>query len=361
MQEEDIKVLLEKYQAGTITDAEKAVLDEWYLHVAADRSETLSDEERLETFDTVLAHLNEVIYERKTRTLWPRIAAAASIIIACSVGGYFVLHQQQKQQVAVLKPGTFKNEVLPGNKAILTLGNGQQLAVTNIPTGKITNTNVQKTTTGALVYSPAEEAPDVYNTLTVPRGGGKHELKLADGTLAVLDAGSSIRFPVAFNGKDRRVTITGQVYFEVVHKASQPFFVVAGKETIEDIGTHFNVNMFDGETKTTLIEGSVKVNSLLLKPGQQAIGETLNTKVDEEEVLAWKNDLFKFGKNTSLQMVMNQLSRWYDMDVVYEGQSKTYHFGGDMPRYSKLSDVLKILAYNGVQFSVDGKKLIVYQ
>jgi transmembrane sensor len=356
-----LEELARKYLKGTISAEEQQEFDQWFADNAAEQSATEIDLDETSHREELLTRIHAEAGINKVKRLWPRIAAAASILLMLSAGGYFLLHKSPPQQVAQLKPGTFKNEVLPGNKAVLTLANGQQLALTSIPAGKITNTNIQKTTTGGLVYSQSDEQPDVYNTLTVPRGGGKHELKLADGTLAVLDAGSSIRFPVAFNGKDRRVSITGQVYFEVVHKAEQPFYVSAGKETIADIGTHFNVNMFDGDVKTTLIEGSVKVNSLLLKPGQQAIGETLNTHVNEEEVLAWKNDLFKFGKNTSLQMVMNQLSRWYDMEVVYEGQSKTYHFGGDMPRYSKLSEVLKILAYNGVQFSVDGKKIIVYQ
>ncbi|MBS1503025.1 MAG: FecR domain-containing protein, partial [Bacteroidetes bacterium] len=280
-------------------------------------------------------------------------------------------HQRQNvNQVAQLKPGTFKNDALPGNKAYLTMANGQQITVSSLPAGKINavpNANVQKTTNGAIVYGNVSDADAslVYNTLTVPRGGGKHEIKLADGTLAVLDAESSIRFPVAFNGKDRRVSITGQVYFEVVHKSDQPFYVSAGNQTIEDIGTHFNVNAFDGQVKTTLIEGSIKVNNILLQPGQQAIENNgklaVNDHVDEEEVLAWKNDLFKFGNNTSLQTVMNQLSRWYDLDVKYEGNSKQYHFGGYVPRNSKLSEVCKILAYSGLKFSLDGKKIIVYQ
>jgi transmembrane sensor len=310
--------------------------------------------------------------EKQVVRLWPRIAAAASIILAIGFGGYFLFHKNhQATAIVQLKPGTFKNDAVPGNKAFLTLANGKQITVSSLPVGQISaigNANVQKTSNGTVIYQAATTAAPqlVYNTFTVPRGGGKHEIKLADGTLAVLDAGSSIRFPMSFTGKDRKVEITGQVYFEVVHNAAQQFYVTAGNQTIQDIGTHFNVNAFDGEVKTTLLEGRVKVNNILLQPGQQAIENangslSIVDNVNEQEVIAWKNDLFMFGKNTSLQTVMNQLSRWYDMDIEYQGKVKVYHFGGDMPRYSKLSDVLKILAYSGVQFSVDGKKIIVYQ
>ncbi len=365
-----LRQLANKWLKGTLSDAEQEEFDRWFhadnngpQEVPAEFGST-AEEQREQLFARIQTQIGG---EAKVWSLWPRILVAASIILALSIVGYFSIRQkQQPTQIVKLKPGTFKNDALPGDKAILTLANGQQMAVTSIPTGRINNTNIQKDANGALVYHQSDAAADVYNMLTVPRGGGKHELRLADGTLAVLDAGSSLRFPVAFNGKDRRVSITGQVYFEVVHNARQPFYVTVDNQTIEDIGTHFNINAFEGEVKTTLLEGSIKVNQTLLKPGQQAV-QQINGKfsvvdnVDVDEVIGWKNDMFKFGKNTSLQTVMGQLGRWYDMDVVFEGTNKTYHFGGDIPRNSKLTDVLKMLAYSGVQFSVEGKKIIVYE
>jgi len=355
--------LIQRYLDGKATPEEQAIVESWYLQQARDDQQRPSmaeiDTTHRNMRDVIIAHAGTAAAKR--RPLWPRIAAAASILVALGIGGYFVTRPKPMEQVAVLKPGTFKNDAMPGNKAILTLANGQQLAITSLPTGHIQNTSVQKTSNGALVYSQSDATPDVYNTLTVPRGGGKHQLKLADGTLVVLDAGSSIRFPVAFNGRERKVSITGQAYFEVVHKADQPFSVTVGNQIIRDIGTHFNVNGFDHQI--TLIEGSISVNDQLLKPGQQMDGQTIKDHINESVVLAWKNDLFSFEKNTSIEAVMSQLSRWYDMDVVYQGKAgtKTYHFGGDMPRYEKLSDVLTILSSNGAQFSVDGKKIIVYQ
>jgi transmembrane sensor len=227
---------------------------------------------RNELDQLIEAHMDqeiEAIRQEKVLPLrksikWPRIAIAASIIMALSIGGYFALHQSKLQQVVLLKPGTFKNDALPGNKAILTLANGQKIVVSEAKNGNIAqqgSTNITKTANGNIVYAPGStDAVLTYNTYTIPRGGGKHSLVLADGTLAVLDAGSSIRYPTAFSGRDRKVEVTGQVYFEVVHDAAKPFYVTAKGQTIEDIGTHFNINAFDDEpgVKTTLLEGSIK-------------------------------------------------------------------------------------------------------
>ncbi|MBB5396681.1 FecR family protein [Mucilaginibacter sp. AK015] len=368
MNEQEAEDLLARYLEGSLSDEESAIVNSWYQNMAAEEGlpETNPDLEQIKR------DIWKKVIKKSVRLLWPRIAAAASIIIACSVGGYFVLHQTlSPQQVVQLKPGTFKNDALPGNKAILTLGNGQQIVVSAAKNGTIAqqgSTSISKTANGGIVYAASNnDQPLTYNTYTVPRGGGKHAITLADGTLAVLDAASSIRYPAAFSGKDRKVEVTGQVYFEVVHNAAKPFFVLAKGQTIEDIGTHFNVNAFDDEPglKTTLLEGSIKVAGKLLKPGQQAVqlDGKLNilNDVNTQEVVAWKNDLFLFTNNTTLPTIMKQISRWYDLEVVYQGSGRPYHFGGDMPRTSKLSDVLKILAYSGVQFSVDGKKIIVYQ
>src|SRR5699024_4772886 len=104
-----------------------------------------------------------------------------------------------------------------------------------------------------------------YNTLTTPRGG-QYQLTLADGTKVWLNSASSIRYPVAFNGKERKVTVTGEVYFEVVHNAGQPFKVQVGNEIIKDLGTHFNVNAYKNESavKVTLLEGAVEIKDRVL-------------------------------------------------------------------------------------------------
>lgn len=382
MDENYAKELLERYNSGQCTDGEKAIVESWFLTLKDEGS--IPDEQKIEQIrEEVWASL-PLTHPPVKQFKWARYAVAASVLLLLSIGGYFIFHTPIKNEVATVKPGTFKNDALPGNKAILTLSNGQHIAVNEAGTGTITNqgaTKIQKNADGKLTYQTSEstnpDASPIYNTLTTLRGGGKHTLQMADGTLAVLDAGSSIKYPVAFSGKERQVEITGQVYFEVVHKSAMPFSVKVKNQVIRDLGTRFNINAYDDEPeiRTTLIEGGISVQIVnssatkggtTLKPGQQAIvtpDGTLVTKsdVDLETTIAWKNDLFKFTSNTSLPAIMRQLSRWYDLGVVYEGTGKHYNFGGDIPRNSKLSEVLKILQYSGVRFSVDGKKIIVYQ
>lgn len=376
MNQERLNLLLHKYHEGALSTSERTEVDEWFhgLNLGGMEFETWAKKEHY--VQNRFADFQMRIQEpAKTYRLWPRIAAAASIIIAMTAGGYFALHHTSKPSAIVkLKPGTFKNDVIPGDKAILTLSNRSKVAVSSAKIGLIASqgaTAIHKNSNGTLVYQSNNSTTAVaYNTLTTLRGGGKHELILADGTLAVLDAGSSITYPTAFNGKERQVKITGQVYFEVKHDAAKPFSVLVKDEVIRDIGTHFNINAFDDEgiVKTTLAEGSISVSasnqSITLKPGQQAYvnsGRLAAGKADLGVVLAWKNDYFRFNNNATLAEVMRQVSRWYDLDIVYQGNSKHYSFGGDIPRNSKLTDILKILQYSGLQFAVDGKKLIVFQ
>lgn len=363
MEQQVLDRLTAKINDGTATEEELALFSAYMDRLAYGEEDFTAeypggeDALKAEIWQAIDPARQAVIVPLKRR--WIRYGSVAAVVAGLAIGGYAVFHQKaSKPQFAVVKPNTFKNDALPGNKAILTLANGKQVAISTLPAGKIAQSNAQKTTGGALIYQQATAAEDVYNTLTVPRGGGKHELYLADGTLVVLDVASSIRFPVAFNGPTRKVYITGQAYLEVKHDDHKAFFVQAGDQLIQDLGTHLNINTFDAAT--TLVEGSIRVNNTALQPGEQIMKDQV-TQANLEEVLAWKNDQFLFGKNTTLQAVMEQLGRWYDMDIVYEGSSKTYHFGGGMSRNTKLSNVLKILAISGVQFSVDGKKIIVYQ
>jgi len=368
------KQLIDRYIAGSATEEE---LMAFFGLVNQDQLNELLENHMDQEIEAIRRE-SPVLIRRSPK--WRRIAVAASILLGLTLGGYFIIHKQTFRQVALLKPGTFKNDVLPGNKAMLTLANGQKIAVSNAGPGLIARqglTNIRKSNDGNLLYQALQNGNAAlnvsYNTFTTLRGGGKHSLQLADGTIAVLDAGSSITFPVAFKGHERQVEITGQVYFEVVHNAQMPFSVKVKNQVIRDLGTHFNINAFDDEAaiKTTLIEGSISVSSgrnkgYTLKPGQQAVAApdgniVIKNNVDLGVVIAWKNDLFKFDSHTSLPAVMLQLSRWYDLDVVYQGEKKHYNFGGDIPRTSKLSDVLKILEYSGVKFAVDGKKIIVFQ
>ncbi|MBK8606251.1 MAG: DUF4974 domain-containing protein [Chitinophagaceae bacterium] len=184
-----------------------------------------------------------------------------------------------------------------------------------------------------------------------------------------LNAASTLRFPATFSGNERKVELTGEGYFEVAKNAAMPFKVSVNNMTVEVLGTHFNINSYSDEAsiKTTLLEGAVKVTNgdavQMLSPSNQAQltadGEIrVNRKVDREDVGAWKYGIFNFS-GTAIENIMRQISRWYDLDVSYEGAISKETFSGVVSRNSNLSQVLKIMEQAGVKFKIEGKKIIV--
>ena len=232
--------------------------------------------------------------------------------------------------------------------------------------------NLKKAGDSSLIYqssAPVKAALIAYNTLETPRGK-QYSVILPDGTKAWLNSASTLTYPTAFKGKNRSVTMTGEVYFQVVHNNAAPFRVEVGGQTIEDIGTEFNVNAYKDEpySRTTLIGGSVKVvwnnQQKVLKPGQAAIsstGQMLEVKdANTEAAIAWKNGYFLFDKE-SLGSIMREVSRWYDVDVDFgDNQLKSEIFWGSVTRYENISAVLKMLEVTGnVHFKIDGRKITV--
>jgi transmembrane sensor len=221
---------------------------------------------------------------------------------------------------------------------------------------------------GQIVYKGAGGAGSVvYNTMTTPRGR-QYNLMLADGTRVWLNAASSITYPTAFTGSERTVSITGEVYFEVAHRAAMPFTVQKGDVRVQVLGTHFNVNAYEEEPSldVTLLEGAVRVvkggHTSHIRPGQQAQvqgdGMKVVSDVDVDEVMAWKNGYFRFG-GVGIESLMGQLSRWYDVEIEYKKKVDD-RFYAEIPRDTKLSDALKALELTGqVRFGIEGKKIIV--
>jgi transmembrane sensor len=281
-----------------------------------------------------------------------------------------------------------------GNRAVLTLAGGQKIILDSAAAGILAeqgNTHVQKLGDGKLAYEAGDgaggrggggtkgAAAPLYNTLTTPRGG-QYQLTLPDGTKVWLNAASSITYPIAFTGNSRSVEMTGEAYFEVTHDKKHPFTVKAGGQTIEDIGTHFNVNAYADEPAqvTTLLEGAVSVSGHLLRPGEKATvigaagsGATATgttgagavdiqvTQGDPDQAVAWKNGLFNFT-DAGLQTVMRQLSRWYNVDVTYKGNIPPRQFTGMIGRSLTLNQVLEGLALENVHYQIEeGNRLII--
>jgi hypothetical protein len=313
-----------------------------------------------------------------------RIAAAAIVILFIS--GYFLYFNKNGTKTDVVATLPVKEVEAPkSTKAIITLANGQKIYMDSLNEGTLAtqgNIKVVKTADGQIVYNGASTEM-MFNTLYNPRGSKVINLTLNDGTKVWLNSESSLKYPMAFAGNERRVEITGEAYFEVMHDATKPFYVSKGATAVEVLGTHFNVNAYEEEAdiKITLLEGSVKVSqasvngseSLTIKPGQQARVSASETSpqnkngvghlsmvagVDVDDVMAWKNGLFSF-RNSDIKTVMQQLARWYNIEVEYQGAVPSQHFSGKIGRELNLSDVLNGLQLTKVHFKMEGRKIVI--
>ncbi|MBX2921509.1 MAG: FecR domain-containing protein [Chitinophagaceae bacterium] len=301
------------------------------------------------------------------------IRAAVACILLLSAGIYFWVSRPQKSLQLTKTKSAGQQDVLPGsNKAILTLSDGTTIDLDDAAAGELGrqgNALLVKNVNGELLYRVnGKKLPELYyNTMTTPRGG-QYKVVLPDGTQVWLNASSSITYPTFFNGKERKVTMEGEVYFEVAHKKDQPFIVSANGTEVHVTGTHFNVNAYTDESavKTTLLEGAVTVKkgeaTANLKPGEQveAGDKGLNgvKATDVEDVVAWKNGLFSFNGD-DLPSIMRQLARWYNLEVYYDGPVPRRLFAGKVFRNMNLSETLKVLELSNIRFRIDGNKLTV--
>lgn len=371
------KELLQKYQAGNCTLSENELVEKWYKQLI-ETGEWQWGKGEKDTMQKIIearivkqiesTHQKPVFYLKPRFQWW----AAASVIFLLAGFSYFIFLNKTTKQNRVAN--VLRNDVKApqSNKAMITLANGQKVYLDSAGNGALAiqgNVKLVKLANGKIAYQHNNgevSAKMEYNTLSNPRGSKVINMTLADGSKVWLNAGSSLTYPVLFMGNERKVSVTGEAYFEVAHDASKPFIVNNGSMDVRVLGTHFNVNAFkdDGsDIKVTLLEGSVKINNGdatgLLKPGQQAVVNSdvrVVDNVDLDQVMAWKNGYFQFD-NASLQNVLKEVSRWYNVDVVYEGYNQPRQFVGEMQRDLSLSEVLKILEKNKVHFKIEGQQL----
>jgi transmembrane sensor len=305
-----------------------------------------------------------------------RWAVAAALLAIVSTGIYFWRAKDgaAEQQALAQQPLT-PAVIQPGKDgAILTLADGSTMVLDSLGNGVLTTQNGSRVVldNGQLSYNKNDDGTTeiAFNTITTPKGR-QFRLQLEDGTKVWLNAASSLKYPAVFTGKDRRVEITGEAYFEVAKDQHRPFHVKVNDDTeIEVLGTQFNVNSYSNENSinTTLLEGSVQINNrngkTLIIPGQQA--QVFNgadpvkviSGINTGKVTAWKDGVFNF-ENASLFEVMRQLERWYDIEVEYDKDVQNYEFFGKMDRDLSLQDVLRGLEMNEVNFKVEGRKIVV--
>lgn len=417
MTSERITYLFEQYQTKRATQQEIEELFVWVRHPDHE-AEVLSYfvglirtgpvmELNAQEWEPVLSNILTVLKEEETleeevprRAGFFRWWMAAAAVLLLTLAGWWLFERETPVAEAPVATQQIKNDIKPPvDKAVLTLADGRTVVLDSSLSGSLAtegSVEVRRLANGEIVYgAPATAAEVVYHTITNPKGSQVVSLVLADGSRVWLDAASSIRYPTAFIGKERRVEISGQAYFEIAHNTAQPFTVkvpplTAGNREgmeVQVLGTRFNVNshMDEATIRTTLLEGRVRIstpkgrNTHILRPGQQAVfiddaRFTVETTPDLEQVMAWKEGRFQFS-GTGLREVMRQLERWYDVEVVYEGggpspaarddkglarDDKGLTFSGAVSRMSNMSEVLRMLELTGaVGFEVSGRRVVV--
>jgi transmembrane sensor len=369
----------ELYSLYTEAKATKAELAEFFALADEPGNEEIFRElfsgtwEELQMADP---HNKQIRPVRRITVFSRRVAAAAALLILVS-GTYFLLNRKSATETTPLAQTKKPADIAPGgNKAILTLANGSKIILDSAANGTLAqqgNTKIIKTDNGKLAYDASKEKPTeiTYNTLSTPRGG-QYQLNLPDGSKVWLNAASSITYPTSFVGKERKVTITGEAYFEVTHDAAKTFKVQVKGTEVEDLGTHFNINAYPEEQSinTTLLEGKVRVTSgsgtnsrqSILKPSQQArvVGEKIQIANDPDldQVMAWKNGEMALTYGNT-QKLMQDISRWYDVDIEYAGKVPEGKFSGSISRNVPLSSILNALKAYGIQTRLEEKKLII--
>jgi transmembrane sensor len=380
-----------KHLQQTISADEQKELDAWlqkspanrqllldvsndaYLQKELSELTAFSEDAAWDRFQQRMHEKSPVVPIRRAQPGWWKIAAAVVGIVALGWLIKYSLDNTGSDNMQVASKQS--DEIKPGrDKAYLQLADGTIISLDSAMDGTLANQGKTLVTKKdhVLAYSGDMTTNElVYNTISTPRGG-EYQLQLADGTKIWLNAASSIRFPVAFSGNDRTIEITGEVYLEVQKDPVKPFRVnVPGKGTIEVLGTHFNVNAYSDELtmNTTLVEGSVRVQSTAgvtveLKPRQQAqtsaTANNITDDIDTEEVTAWTTGWFNFNR-AGIPEIMRQVSRWYNVDVVYEGKISSKSFSGIVSRSNNVSEVLKIMEKAGVHFRIEGRTITVLQ
>ncbi|HEY8954639.1 FecR family protein [Chitinophaga sp.] len=372
------RALLQRYLDGNASEEEILLIEQWYQQLVDEGHWAWAEGERQQVESAMEARLLQQIGMEtpgRHKLVWLRkksLAIAAVFILLIVVAGLFFSRTKPHTIASVAE--RYRDDVQPGHSAaVLTLSGGKTVLLDNSTTKTIGHqgSTVILSDSGQLVYQAgAGKAPEIfYNTLTTQKGNQYH-LTLPDGTKVWLNAASSITYPTAFTGKERRVAISGEVYFEVMKNQQKPFIVQQGDMRVEVLGTSFNVNGYgDGEAlRTTLVEGKVKVEKgsagSILEPGQQAVISNgggaifIDHNPDIDAVLAWKNGSFAF-KDAGIEAIMQQVQRWYNVDVVYQTRIKK-HFIADIPRNAPLSQLLQLLeATDQVHFRIEGRKVFV--
>lgn len=410
MNQQQIREFLENYATGELTDDEHQEFIDWLKHAPISEVEAIAEEygtillmeaskapdpELVSTIETALDQWD--LGTRRSSLRVVRInsiyrIAAAAVFIGILFLSYWLFMRDTGASSEPQKMAAIQQDVpAPATtRATIILADGRSVALDSLTALTEAGVVVKKNGDEGVSYERVaiNKEQILFNTLSNPRGSKVVSLTLSDGTKVWLNAGSSLKYPTAFNSIDREVEITGEAYFEVAKSVianrdpssrrtgsetiKQAFLVKAHGTTTEVLGTHFNVNAYDDESavRVTLLEGSVRTAftdgaSAMLKPGQQGILSNSGTpavqvlsNVNIESVMGWKNGVFSF-RRTDIKNMMRQIARWYNVEVSYQGSLPDETITGEVPRTANVSEVLKMLEYAGFHFSIKGNAITV--
>lgn len=306
----------------------------------------------------------------KNQKLWIKLAAAASLLVAVSSIAIWFNSKQSENAVET----SSRTDIGPGKLGgTLTLGSGKKIKLadlSNINLSEEFGVKISKNAKGQLVYQLIDQSEESGTNVLSTGYGETQEVVLPDGSVIWLNAASSLTYHsrIKHDGV-RKVSLKGEAYFEIAKDKTAPFIVETETQQIQVLGTHFNINSYADETsaKTTLVEGSIRLNTIygqqkILKPGQQAVlsNKSIALKLDQTELaIAWKNNKFMF-ESASIEEVMRMVTRWYNVEVIYDGDLPKSRFGGSVSKFENVSKVLEILeSTKKVHFEIKGRRILV--
>lgn len=373
-----ISKLIVRYLRGSLDDQQLRELNTW-VEDSVEREllvNEFGDDRNLANSLKEYNELNEgLLWEKtidkiqlnKSRKIrynyWLIAAALATIIFGA---GLFLYQSNSGGSIDML---AHKEKIAPGKQgATLVLANGKKVTINDISIGSIatqSGVKISKTADGQIFYEVIDSKSGKleYNTLFTANGE-QTQVRLPDGSIVFLNAGSSLKYPTIFTNRPKReVQLKGEGYFEIFKDSSKPFIVASNGQVVEVLGTHFNINAYEEVTKTTLLEGSLKINNqVVLKPGQQSVVQNKKIAVnnaDLEEAVAWKNGYFIFNQE-SFEDTMNMIARWYDVEIVYDYKPVNLHLAANISRSRNLEDILRIIQNTeDVKFKIEGRRIRV--
>ncbi|HWW40641.1 FecR family protein [Pedobacter sp.] len=399
MNAEELDQLLEKYLEGKCTPEETLLVEQ--LVDNYDNKSTawtdLNNNKQQVWLQQLWAEIKASMLTYETQylkfkrfKLWSRIAAAAAVLLIVGAGLFFYTQRHLEGSAATRDP--LANDIKPGgNKAYLVLSNGKRVSLTDAANGELAKeagVEITKTADGQVIYTakapslPAASLPggargsvgansdgikysNALNTIETPRGG-QYQIRLPDGSKVWLNAASKLIYPVSFNGRGQRVVeLSGEAYFEIFKNKLQPFVVKSKNQEVTVLGTHFNINSYsdEGSVRTTLLEGSVRVNEVTLKPNEQSVlvnGKIAVRQVDPALAVDWKNGQFIF-ESEPLPSILRRVARWYNVTIIYTNTDKNNTtFSGVVSRADNVSSVLRMLQKTSkIKFTIDGNTVKV--